>query len=66
MKAGIIVKGLDGLEQILTTEQEARRLSKEFIERGVRFSTNPVSLDDIFYYIVKRPIDEDEDYKRHE
>jgi hypothetical protein len=25
----------------------------------VRFSTNPVSLEDIFYYIAKRSIEED-------
>ena len=56
---GRIVKGNDGSMQILTEEKEAFRISRELIKKGIRFSTNPVSLEDIFYYIVKKPIDKE-------
>ncbi|MHB1830227.1 MAG: ABC transporter ATP-binding protein [Candidatus Micrarchaeaceae archaeon] len=58
-KSGDIIKGVDGQYQIVTTESEANRLSKELIGKKVRFSMNPLVLDDIFYYIVKKPIEEE-------
>lgn len=58
-KKGEIIRGVDGHYQIVTTEKEAGRISKHLINRGVRFSMNPLTLDDIFYYIVKKPIEEE-------
>ena len=58
-KSGHIIKGVDDQYQIVTTESEANRLSKELIGKNVRFSMNPLVLDDIFYYIVKKPIEEE-------
>ncbi|MEM3839383.1 MAG: ABC transporter ATP-binding protein [Candidatus Micrarchaeaceae archaeon] len=62
-REGNVVKGADGTIQITTTESEANRLSKELVDNGVRFSMNPLSLDDIFYFIVKKPIEEDYEQK---
>lgn len=56
-REGIAIRGLDGSTQVLTTEKEAFRMSKSLISKGMKFSINPVSLEDIFYYIVKKPID---------
>ncbi len=58
-KKGEIIRGVDGHYQIVTTEKEAGRISKQLINRGVKFSMNPLTLDDIFYYIVKKPIEEE-------
>ncbi len=38
----------------MTTEEEAKRLSYEMIEHNIRFSVNPVTLEDMFYYMVAR------------
>ena len=57
------VVGEDGFAQIMTTEKEADRLSSRFIKEKVRFSINPMSLEDIFYYVVKKPIDAEEEAK---
>ena len=54
---GSMVVGEDGVRQILTTEAEANRLSTKLIRSGVRLSMNPITLEDIFYYIVKKPIE---------
>lgn len=56
-KDGDLIKGVDGHYQIVTTEKEAGRISKQLIDKGVKFSMNPLTLDDIFYYIVKKPIE---------
>lgn len=58
-RKGEIIKGVDGHYQIVTTEKEAGRISKQLINRRVKFSMNPLTLDDIFYYIVKKPIEEE-------
>ncbi len=42
----------DGETQIMTTEKEARDISEQLIQRKARFSINPVSLDDIFSYVL--------------
>ena len=41
-----------GHAQIMTNEAEAFRLAKVFSEQGYKFSINPVTLDDIFFYLV--------------
>lgn len=66
-KKGDLIRGVDGHYQIVTTEEEAGRISRSLIDKGVRFAMNPLTLDDIFYYIVKRPIevegyDDEEEY----
>lgn len=38
--------------QILTTEEEAFHLAKQLSEHGAKFSISPVTLDDIFFYLV--------------
>ena len=58
-KKSEVVKGIDGHLQIMTTEKEANELSRKLIRKGVKFSMNPLTLDDIFYYIVKKPIEEE-------
>lgn len=60
-RKGYIVNGADGSMQIITTEKEANSFALKLIKKGVRFSINPVSLQDIFYYFVKRPIDTGEE-----
>ena len=42
----------NGQVQILTTQEEALGLSKRLIEAKSQFSVNPVTLDDIFTYMV--------------
>jgi ABC-2 type transport system ATP-binding protein len=42
----------DGETQVMTTEEDAAKLSKQLVDQKVAFSMNPVDLDDIFYYIV--------------
>jgi ABC-2 type transport system ATP-binding protein len=44
----------DGQTQILTTEDEALAITRKLVDDRVRFSLNPVTLDDIFNYIVSR------------
>jgi ABC-2 type transport system ATP-binding protein len=51
---GKLTRGRDGNLQILTTNSAARKISESLIKKKVRFSINPVSLEDIFYYFVKR------------
>ncbi len=64
-KHGLLIRGIDETSQIVTTEQEANSISRELIRKKVRFSMNPLTLDDIFYYIVKKPI-EAEEYEEDE
>jgi len=42
----------DGNVRILTTEEDAFRISRELAKNGFKFTINPVSLDDIFIYFV--------------
>ena len=51
-KEGDVVHLGDGQVKMLTTRDEALRLSKELIEAKAQFSVNPVTLDDIFTYMV--------------
>lgn len=46
---GDVTVGQDGMAQVMTTEEAAHSLSKTLISRGVRFSMNPVTLENIFY-----------------
>ncbi|WP_297214889.1 ABC transporter ATP-binding protein [Thermoplasma sp.] len=42
--------------RIFVDENEAYVIAKDLINRNIRFSINPVSLEDIYYSIVKRDI----------
>jgi ABC-2 type transport system ATP-binding protein len=65
-KSGYRVRGSDGSVQIITTEDEADRLATRLIKSRTKFAINPISLEDIFYYVVKRPIDEGSDEDEEE
>ena len=58
-KRGKVIRGIDGTHQIVTTEAEAHSISRRLISRNVKFSMSPLSLDDIFYYIVRKPLEEE-------
>jgi ABC-2 type transport system ATP-binding protein len=57
--AGVRTTKFDGGHQVMTSEKKAFEISNKLIREKIRFSTNPVSLEDIFYYIAKRPIQEE-------
>jgi ABC-2 type transport system ATP-binding protein len=57
---GEVVTGKNGETQILTNEEEAFAISKRLSEVGTRFSIGPVSLDDIFFQLVRESALEDE------
>ena len=52
LEKGEIVMGIEGNVRILTVEEEAFRLSRELTKGGFKFTINPVSLDDIFFYLA--------------
>jgi ABC-2 type transport system ATP-binding protein len=54
LEKGEIVVGIEGNVRILTVEEEAFRLSRELTKGGFKFTINPVSLDDIFFYLASR------------
>ncbi|MDE1851859.1 MAG: ABC transporter ATP-binding protein [Candidatus Micrarchaeota archaeon] len=58
---GKVIKGLDGSIQILTGEDEAYSVSKELIKKGTKFALGPLTLDDIFYSLVRKKIEGDDD-----
>lgn len=49
---GEVTTGKGGYSQIMTNEEEAFRLAKSLSEQCVKFSISPVTLDDIFFYLV--------------
>jgi ABC-2 type transport system ATP-binding protein len=57
---GVLTTGRNGQTQILTSEQEAYRISKSLLEKGERFSVNRISLDDVFFRLVRSSIEEGE------
>ncbi len=65
-RQGDLIKGVDGHIQIVTTEKEARRISRHLIDKKVKFAMNPLTLDDIFYYIVRKPIEGEESNEEEE
>ena len=50
---GELFDGTDVLH-ILTVEEEAYSISRDLAKIGVRFTINPVSLEDIFFYLVAK------------
>jgi ABC-2 type transport system ATP-binding protein len=53
VQKGEVVTGTEGY-RILTSEDEAFRISRELSRSGFKFSINPVTLDDIFFYVLSR------------
>jgi len=51
---GEVLSENDGYVRILTSEEEAFRISRELAKSGYKFTINPISLDDIFFYLVSR------------
>lgn len=56
---GEVTTSEDGHTQLLTHEDEAFRIAKNLSERSVRFSISPVSLDDIFFHLVRQTAGDD-------
>jgi ABC-2 type transport system ATP-binding protein len=54
LEKGEVVTGTDGNVRILTAEEEAFRISRELSKGGFKFTINPLSLDDIFFYLAGR------------
>ena len=57
-KEGETVVGVDGSVTVFTTEEEAYRMARELARQGLKFAVNPISLDDIFLYLVGRSANE--------
>ncbi|MDG6995621.1 MAG: ABC transporter ATP-binding protein [Nitrososphaerota archaeon] len=55
LRIGEVVQSREGL-RILTNEDEAFRISSELSISGTKFTINPVSLDDIFFYLVNKEL----------
>lgn len=53
VKRGEIFKNKDSY-RILTSEDEAFNISRELARTGTKFTITPISLDDIFFYLVNR------------
>lgn len=51
---GESMTGDEGNIRILTDEEEAFRISKELSKIGFKFNITPVSLDDIFFYLISK------------
>jgi len=56
---GEVIQNTDGSIQVFTTEKEAELLAEQLAKEKKRFSIYPISLEDIFYYLVRKPIEED-------
>ncbi len=54
IERGEIIPDKDGGFRILTDETEAFRISKDLARLNYRFTINPVSLEDIFFYIANK------------
>ena len=57
--AGMQTTKFEGGHQVMASEKKAFEIASRLIREKARFSTNPVSLEDIFYHIVRRPIEEE-------
>jgi len=52
LKDGEVTTDKSGATQVMTNEDEAFSLARAFADQGVKFSITPVTLDDIFFYLV--------------
>ncbi len=53
MGDAVATVGKDGQTQILANEEEAYRISRGLLEAGSKFSVNRISLDDVFFHLVR-------------
>jgi ABC-2 type transport system ATP-binding protein len=53
------VADIEGGHLVFAREEDARELARKALERGVRVSMGPVSLEDIFLEVVGKSIDQD-------
>ncbi len=53
---GQVTIGKSGYTQIMTNETEAFRIARLLSEQGIKFSITPVTLDDIFFYLVGQKV----------
>lgn len=51
-----VVKGFNNTAQIIADDAEAYDITRKLIENRIRFSIAPISLEDIFYDLVRKPI----------
>jgi ABC-2 type transport system ATP-binding protein len=54
VKKGELITGSEGNVRVLTTEEEAFDILRDLARLGLRFTINPLSLDDIFFYLVRK------------
>jgi ABC-2 type transport system ATP-binding protein len=54
LEKGEVITEMEGNIRVLTVEEEAFRLSRELSKGGFKFTINPLSLDDIFFYLASR------------
>ena len=54
LEKGEVVTAMDGNVRVLTGEDEAFRISRELTKVGCKFTINPVSLDDIFFFLARK------------
>jgi ABC-2 type transport system ATP-binding protein len=66
VETGEVVQNADGSTQIFTTEDEADKLTEDLVKEKKRFSIYPTSLEDVFYYFVRKPIEEDTRHNHEE
>jgi ABC-2 type transport system ATP-binding protein len=52
LKDAEVTTDKSGVTQVMTNEDEAFSLAKALAEQAVKFSIAPVTLDDIFFYLV--------------
>jgi len=56
LKEGEVTTDKTGVTQIMTDEDEAFRLAKVLAEQTVKFSITPITLDEIFFYLVGQKV----------
>jgi ABC-2 type transport system ATP-binding protein len=56
LKDGEVTTDKTGVTQIMTDEDEAFRLAKALAEQTVKFSITPITLDEIFFYLVGQKV----------
>jgi ABC-2 type transport system ATP-binding protein len=54
LEKGEVIIGMEGNVRVLTVEEEAFTLSRQLSKSGFKFIINPLSLDDIFFYLASR------------
>ena len=66
MPKGVNISKIEKGYQILTSQKQAFAISEKLMAQKIKFSTNPVSLEDLFYYFAKRSINDEEEKAEEE